>query len=59
MAKALMRNIKSKGMQVSKKAYFTSFPFQLQCLNFNANMGTSLTKSQLLTQMPKRRKNTE
>lgn len=40
---ALYPKKSSIGIQDKIKMYFTSFPFQLHFLNFNANIGNSAT----------------
>ena len=54
MANDEMPKMATNGMHVMRKIYFTSFPFHPHCLNFNANIGISETKSQELTKTPTR-----
>ena len=58
IAKPVRPNIASKGIQVSRKMYFTWLPFQPHSLNLSANIGISETISQELIRMPPKRKNT-
>jgi len=46
IANPVRPNIASKGIQVSRKIYFTWLPFQPHSLNLSANIGISETISQ-------------